>query len=461
MEYQKSKNNRILDMAMRLKDGKVLRKKEESLHFGVTEKSIQRDIETLRDFFDQEPGGQMLIYDKRLAGYRLDTQSEQLSNSEIFAVCKILLESRSLPKTDMNRLLDKLLACCVPDINKKKVDSLIGNERYHYIEPHHGISVLDRLWKIGTAVQEHLVMQITYCKLKQAEPVQRVIEPVGIMFSEYYFYLIAFIRRDKKPTGKQMDKISPTIYRIDRIQRYFITNEHFQVCYAQRFEEGEFRKRVQFMHGGELQTVRFRYIGPSLEAVLDRLPTAEAKKSPNGGWNVEAEVFGQGAYMWLRSQGDYVILQEEKSWEKWCFKGRGGYMKYIDIFQSKNARLNFLKGIIRLAKADKVIEPEEQMYFRAAGAQLELTQADLDEVDQYWRQDELPVTFETQREKVLFLREALQLCAVDDRYPEEERQEIRKVAAELGILIELVEQLEAWVEEGMRWKQRGDEFLNV
>jgi len=311
VEQQQSKNTRILEMAMRLKNGDVLRKQEEALHFGVTEKSIQRDIETLRDFFDREPGGQALIYDRRLAGYRLDTQSDKLSNSEILAVCKILLESRSLPKTDMNHLLDKLLACCVPDINKKKVDSLISNERYHYIEPHHGISVLNRLWEIGTAVQEHRVMNITYCKLKQQEPVERIIEPVGIMFSEYYFYLIAFIRNiDKKKEFKNVNILSPTIYRIDRIQKYTITDEHFSVPYAHRFEEGEFRKRIQFMYGGKLQTVRFQYIGPSIEAVLDRLPTAEAKESPDGGWNVAAEVFGTGVYMWLRSQGDYIILSE-------------------------------------------------------------------------------------------------------------------------------------------------------
>lgn len=95
----------------------------------------------------------------------------------------------------------------------------------------------------------------------------------------------------------------PTIYRIDRIRRYKITDEHFQVRYAGRFEEGEFRKRVQFMFGGKLQTIRFRYTGPSIEAVLDRLPTAEAKENPAGGWDVTAEVFGKGVEMWLKSQG--------------------------------------------------------------------------------------------------------------------------------------------------------------
>ena len=78
------------------------------------------------------------------------------------------------------------------------------------------------------------------------------------------------------------------------------------VPYSQRFSEGEFRKRVQFMFGGKLQTVRFKYTGPSIEAVLDRLPTAEVVGEQDGEYEIRAEVFGKGIDMWLRSQGEYI-----------------------------------------------------------------------------------------------------------------------------------------------------------
>lgn len=309
MSSLQSKEDRVLSLYTRLQKGAVIRKSEEAQRFGVTEKSIQRDLDAVRDFLASEYTGQTIVYDKRLCGYRLDTQTDKLSNSEILAVCKILLESRSLPKADMDALLDKLLACCVPEQNKKKVSALIGNEKLHYIEPHHGVSVLDHLWEIGTAVQEQRVMKITYEKLKNREVVQRLIEPVGIMFSEYYFYLAAFIRDiDKEQAFENADDLYPTIYRIDRIKQYAITDEHFRVRYADRFEEGEFRKRVQFMFGGKLQTIRFRYTGPSIEAVLDRLPTAVAKENPEGGWDVTAEVFGKGIEMWMKSQDENIQL---------------------------------------------------------------------------------------------------------------------------------------------------------
>lgn len=296
------KDERILSLYTRLQRGEVLRKAEEAHRFCVNEKSIQRDIESLRAFLEEEHNNQTIVYDKRLGGYRMDTRSGKLTNGEVLAVCKILLESRSLPKKDMDMLLEKLLQCCVPESNKKVVDKLIANEQLHYIEPHHGVSLFERLWDIGTAVQEQRVLELTYEKMNH-ETVTRTVEPAAIMFSEYYFYLTAFIRNiDREKEFENANDLFPTIYRLDRIKKYKITDEHFHVRYADRFEEGEFRKRVQFMYGGKLQTIKFRYTGPSIEAILDRLPTAKATQNPDGTWNVNAEVFGKGAEMWLKGQ---------------------------------------------------------------------------------------------------------------------------------------------------------------
>lgn len=309
MRESHQKDERILSLYTRLQRGEVLRKAEEAHRFCVNEKSIQRDIESLRAFLEEEHNNQTIVYDKRLGGYRMDTRSGKLTNGEVLAVCKIMLESRSLPKKDMDMLLEKLLQCCVPESNKKVVDKLIANEQLHYIEPHHGVSLFERLWDIGTAVQEQRVLEITYEKMNH-ETVTRIVEPAAIMFSEYYFYLTAFIRNiDREKEFENANDLFPTIYRLDRIKKYKITDEHFHVRYADRFEEGEFRKRVQFMYGGKLQTIKFRYTGPSIEAILDRLPTARATQNPDGTWNVTAEVFGKGAEMWMKGQSAVAITE--------------------------------------------------------------------------------------------------------------------------------------------------------
>ena len=110
-----------------------------------------------------------------------------------------------------------------------------------------------------------------------------------------------FRNRDENP-----DDLFPTIYRVDRIQSFTVRDEHFTPVYTTRFQEGEFRKRVQFMYGGKLNRIKFKYVGPSVESVLDRLPTAKIIEKDDEGYLIEAEVFGKGIDMWLRSQGEYV-----------------------------------------------------------------------------------------------------------------------------------------------------------
>lgn len=301
---------RLLQLYTRFQEDKIVRKAEAAVEFGVTERSIQRDIEDLRNFFASQIPVREIIYDASVRGYRLtEKNTALLTNSEILAVCKILLESRSMVKQEMLPILEKLIACCVPERNKKAVEQLISNEKVHYIEPHHQQKLLTGLWEIGQAVQNKQVMEIQYERLKEPKLVTRKVEPVGIMFSEYYFYLTAFLRDiDKEKKFENKDDLFPTIYRIDRIRSFKVLDERFTVPYAERFEEGEFRKRVQFMYGGKLEHIRFRYTGKSLEAVLDRLPTARIISEDDNGWIISAEVFGKGAEMWLRSQGDMVEL---------------------------------------------------------------------------------------------------------------------------------------------------------
>ena len=309
-QIAEAKSARMLAIYARFLSGQTLGKTALAQEYGVTERSIQRDMESLRCFLAEQGVTQEVIYDRQAHGYRLvNNIPKGLSNSEILAVCKILLESRSLRKDEMFPILEKLIDCAVPEEQKKETATLVANEKFHYIEPHHNAPVLDKLWQLGQAVRTQQVVEIEYERMKAPKLVKRRVLPVGIMFSEYYFYLTAFL--EDKSNFENPDDLSPTIYRIDRIRSVQTLAEHFYVPYKDRFEEGEFRKRVQFMYGGKLERIRFRYTGPSVEAVLDRLPTAQIVAQDDDGWTVEAEVFGKGIEMWMRSQGEYVKIIKE------------------------------------------------------------------------------------------------------------------------------------------------------
>ncbi len=313
-DFSNNKVERVLDIYRRLCGGAVINKADAANDYGVNERTIQRDIEAVRNYLsnDMEEAGCIneVVYDYKAKGYRLEQlYKSSLTNAEILAVSKILLDSRAFTKKEMSNLLEKLMICCVPESNSKRVEGLVRNELYHYVEPQHKKEFLNQLWEIGEAISECRYIEIEYQKSKEHAIVKRKLKPLAIMFSEFYFYLTAFI--DDKEVREHFDVVNdsfPTIYRIDRIQKLTMTGEHYKIPYKDRFEEGEFRKRVQFMYGGKLQKVRFRYSGENIEAVLDRLPIAEIVEEKDGAYIVSAEVFGKGIDMWLRSQGDRVEI---------------------------------------------------------------------------------------------------------------------------------------------------------
>ena len=309
MSSKQSKNSRTLDMYARLCEGKVINKLEESQRFGVDERSIQRDIDDIRAFLDNRLTEYKTIeYDRNKKGFVMtSSEGSDMTNSEILAVTKILLESRAFTKKELNSILNKMVKGCVPLKNMKLVSELIANERYHYVELHHKSMLQDKMWELGENIKEHNLLEIKYTKANAVEEsIKRIIEPVGIIFSEYYFYLNAYIDIQDE-NGKYVHKYDyPAIFRLDRIKSYKRTGEKFQIPYASRFEEGEFRKRVQFMYAGKLMNIQVKYYGANPEPILDRLPTAKIIKQDKEETLIEAEVYGKGIVMWLLSQGSNI-----------------------------------------------------------------------------------------------------------------------------------------------------------
>lgn len=307
------KIERVLGIYSKLMNGSLVNKAEEAKNYGVNERSIQRDIDDIRGYMENHTEDGLVnsvIYDRYEKAYRLETiYNLKFTNPEILAICKILLDSRAFCKDEMQDILDKLNSACVPKANQKLVKDLISNEAYHYVEPRHKTKFLELMWKLAKAANDQYYIEIEYERKKDNAIVKRTVKPAAIMFSEYYFYLTAFIEDDdvRKDFDIENDTY-PTIYRIDRIKKLNVLDKHFCVPYSSRFEEGEFRKRVQFMYGGKLQKVKFKYSGIDIDSILDRLPTAKVLDETDGVYTVVAEVFGKGIDMWLRSQGDLITI---------------------------------------------------------------------------------------------------------------------------------------------------------
>ena len=310
-----AKSERILSIYSRLRQGKVIYKAEESLHFDVAQRTIQRDIADIQCFLNNQNSEtgeiQEIVFDRQSGGYRLETKLQNcLTGSELLAVCKVLLESRSLVKEEMFPIINKLINTCSDEKKKKLVKEYIGNEMHHYIELQHHEKLLNKLWILEGSIKKQSYIEVEYQRVNDKKLVKRRLKPVGIMFSEFYFYLTAYIEDiDKEEHFSNPNDSFPTIYRVDRIENIAILEERFNIPYTERFEEGEFRKRVQFMYGGKLEKVKIKCAEEKVEAVLDRLPTAEIIRKEGDAYIMKAEVFGKGVELWLKGQKQLEIIE--------------------------------------------------------------------------------------------------------------------------------------------------------
>lgn len=301
-ENRKKQGVRLLLLREELDKGKNINKEEIKRKFDIDDKTFQRDIDFLRAFYTENINPEIEIkYNKKKNGYILENNKDRFRNEEILAISKILLESRAFCKDELDELLRKLRLLSEED-EMKQVKEMIKNEKFNYVPLKHGKKLLDLIWELSKYITRQEIISINYTTKEGKSKVHRI-KPVSIMFSEYYFYIVSFMADKFVEDG-------PTIFRIDRIKKLQGIGENFEVPYLNRFEDGEFRKRVQFMLSGKLHTVKFEYTG-ILEVVQDRLPTAEVVeeiKLDDGTkkYVITAEVYGKGIDMWLKSQGDKV-----------------------------------------------------------------------------------------------------------------------------------------------------------
>lgn len=225
-----------------------------------------------------------------------------LSNKELLAITKVLIGSRAFNNQDLLEIIKKL-KMNTTYADRTKLEQLIRKEIYHYDEINSDCpSVINNLWKLTDCIEEKKLITISYYKMNR-DLVNRKIKPVSIMFSEYYFYLIAYKCDSDTPN-------TPIYFRIDRIVDITVHREKYILNKEQNVDEGLLRKKSQFMWPGPSRRIRFEFTGPSVQAVLDRIPTAKVIERQDNKSIIEAEIFGEGIKMFLLSQGAWVKVTE-------------------------------------------------------------------------------------------------------------------------------------------------------
>lgn len=307
------KDIRLLELYDRLLKNEDIDIKKYAEENKINIRTAERDIKTIRNFLAKKNQTE-LIHNPKKKKYQLTytEDSINLTKSEILAVSKVLLASRAFLKNEIFLIVDKIAKQCSSENDLNSIQNLLKNEKFHYIELQHKKSFINNIWDLGQAIKNKKRMEISY-KKTNGDIVKRIINPVGLMFSEFYFYLLAHIENiDKEKYFDNKDDEYPTIYRVDRIENFKILNEKYKsTLYKNRFQEGIFRKQVQFMTGGRLRNLKFIYKATSIEALLDKIPTAKILEENKDTYLISAQVFGNGIDRWILSQGNAIEVIED------------------------------------------------------------------------------------------------------------------------------------------------------
>lgn len=137
-------------------------------------------------------------------------------------------------------------------------------------------------------------------------------------------------------------------------------------------------------------------------------------------------------------------------------------MRMEEVLVSKEAKFNFIKGIIRVAKSDGQLDEAEWGYYSKVANSMGFDEQELNELRKCWVSTEkLVITFNSVKEKLFFFTQVIQLCWIDQSYTEEEKREIKLLQEELEIKPESISAIEEWVYEGITWNKKGDLLLDL
>jgi len=305
---KEQKADRLLEIFLLAMKGEQLSVAELSKRYQVSTRSITRDINEIKSFLAEHRdtvGSTEMKYSSVTHTYRLELDSF-LTNKELLGISKVLIGSRAFGTEALVAIMAKLKAHTSPD-DREKLEHLIRKEIYHYSPVHADCEdVLENLWRITDYIEQKRYISIDYYKMDRTRSTYRL-KPMAVLFTEYYFYMIAF---------KDTEDDTPYYFRLDRIVEITAHREYFEIEKDALVDEGLIRQHSQYMFPGKARRIRFSFSGPSVQAVLDKIPSAKIIAMEDGKYILEAEVFGEGVKMFLLSQGAWVEVLSPKEFRE-------------------------------------------------------------------------------------------------------------------------------------------------
>ena len=190
------KVERLHEIHKILDAGRSVTKADLARILGVTEKTIQRDLQDLR-----EKVGAEIIWDASARTLKYATPALALpplvvhSEDEVFAVLVASQVLREFKNTHLGRYMEGIASHLMEHMSEKDREYILSPDKFSYV--HAPVAHIDpEVWETVTAALRHnRLLDITYQKVDGSKPSKRKIAPLHLRGFQGRWYLLAYCYR--------------------------------------------------------------------------------------------------------------------------------------------------------------------------------------------------------------------------------------------------------------------------
>ena len=247
--------DRITAILIQLQSKKIVKAQDIADRFNISLRTVYRDVRSL-----EEAGvpiiGEAGVGYSIMDGYRLPPVMFTREEARTFITAEKLMETFTdlSTKSSYKSAMYKVKAV-LKSSEKDMLDSIEENIEVRQRTMPFNKSVGNTLEIILNSISEKKIAKMEYASFNSSEPLQRMIEPVGIYHEFNYWYTIAFchLRNDYRH------------FRTDRISKIALTDEPFK---KEHYSLKEYLERMP--ENDNLETVVIRVNKPALRFLLEQ-----------------------------------------------------------------------------------------------------------------------------------------------------------------------------------------------
>lgn len=139
---------------------------------------------------------------------------------------------------------------------------------------------------------------------------------------------------------------------------------------------------------------------------------------------------------------------------------------YLEIFNTEQSRINFIKGLTQLASSveetdnGNVNREKEFNFLENFLSLFNISKEGQESIKNFINSDEkiVNIKFDSKKQAIAFFIEAMNLCYIDDEFQVQEKELIFNIADKLKITKESIIKIEEWILQGKRWS---NEYFNL